>query len=216
MDDFDKTIVDFKSRPSATQNLEGINLKNSIIDLDGLSLQPKIIFTLPAQIAQRRQVLPCCELNGKIYIAAASFDSSLQAVIAAHFDKPLQFFHCDPAQLKSKIAYCYSPMLKSHQPGEEQSEAIMLSKEVIHAAILCDASDIHIDPKEENTCIRFRVNGQLQHYKTVSLEQHSPLVSRIKIISGMNIAEKRAPQDGKFIYTVSDTEHIDIRCAIIP
>jgi type IV pilus assembly protein PilB len=78
-----------------------------------------------------------------------------------------------------------------------------------------NASDIHIEPFEERTVIRFRVDGMLVDYMNLTHQIQNPLIARIKILSNLNIAEKRVPQDGHF-RTVVEGNEINVRVSIIP
>ena len=82
-------------------------------------------------------------------------------------------------------------------------------------AIEMRASDIHIEPYEKEIRIRYRIDGELQTVNTLGKESLAPLVTRIKILSGLNIAEKRIPQDGRIITKVGNTE-VDLRVSILP
>lgn len=76
-------------------------------------------------------------------------------------------------------------------------------------------SDIHIEPFEKEIRIRYRVDGQLQTVNTLSIDSLSPLVTRIKILANLNIAEKRTPQDGRIITKVAGRD-VDLRVSILP
>ncbi|NLN05830.1 MAG: type II/IV secretion system protein [Clostridiaceae bacterium] len=78
-----------------------------------------------------------------------------------------------------------------------------------------NASDIHIEPFEERTLIRFRVDGMLVDYMNLTHQIQNPLIARIKILANLNIAEKRVPQDGHF-RTVVEGNEINVRVSIIP
>jgi len=78
------------------------------------------------------------------------------------------------------------------------------------------ASDIHIEPTEEETVIRYRVDGVLQTEITLPLKVHREIISRIKILSDMNVAEKRLPQDGRFNITDSNGSKMDMRVSTFP
>lgn len=78
-----------------------------------------------------------------------------------------------------------------------------------------NASDIHIEPFEERTVIRFRVDGMLVDYMNLTHQIQNPLIARVKILSNLNIAEKRVPQDGHF-RTVVEGKEINVRVSIIP
>lgn len=77
------------------------------------------------------------------------------------------------------------------------------------------ASDIHIEPYEKQIRIRYRIDGELQTINTLGIESLAPLVARIKILSGLNIAEKRVPQDGRIITRVGNND-VDLRVSILP
>lgn len=77
------------------------------------------------------------------------------------------------------------------------------------------ASDIHIEPFEKNVRIRYRIDGELQTINTLGIESLAPLVARIKILAGLNIAEKRIPQDGRIITRVGNND-VDLRISVLP
>jgi type IV pilus assembly protein PilB len=77
------------------------------------------------------------------------------------------------------------------------------------------ASDIHLEPFEHEIRIRYRIDGKLQTVNTLGIESLGPLVTRIKILAGLNIAEKRIPQDGRIMVNV-DGKEIDLRVSVLP
>lgn len=76
------------------------------------------------------------------------------------------------------------------------------------------ASDIHFEPQREGLRVRYRIDGVLQEFMTLPMNIHPNLISRLKILAGMNIAERRLPQDGQLSVTV-DNRQVDIRAASI-
>lgn len=82
-------------------------------------------------------------------------------------------------------------------------------------AIELRASDIHIEPYEKIVRIRYRIDGQLKQISTLSVESLAALVTRIKILADLNIAEKRIPQDGRII-TKIDNKEVDLRVSTLP
>jgi len=97
----------------------------------------------------------------------------------------------------------------------KNSPVVKLVDSIIRQAIKLTASDIHIEPAENNLRIRFRVDGDLQEIMTLAKSSHSAIVTRIKIMGKMNIAEKRIPQDGR-VETNVDSRDIDMRISILP
>jgi type II secretory ATPase GspE/PulE/Tfp pilus assembly ATPase PilB-like protein len=100
---------------------------------------------------------------------------------------------------------------------ENDSAIVRLSGQVILAAYQARASDIHVEPygPQKDTIIRFRIDGSCQEYMKLPGAFRRPLVARIKIMSRLDIAERRKPQDGKIKVTLPDRE-IELRVATIP
>ena len=95
------------------------------------------------------------------------------------------------------------------------SPIVQLVKTMIESAVRKRSSDIHIEPMERQVRIRYRIDGTLYEQKTYSTRILPALVARIKIIGGMDIAEKRKPQDGR-ITQVVDRQEYDIRVSVLP
>ena len=88
----------------------------------------------------------------------------------------------------------------------EDAPVVKLVSMIIAQAIMDRASDIHIDPEGKDIKVRYRVDGVLREVKSLPREMHSPMVSRIKIMADMDIADKRVPQDGRFQARVTHTD----------
>jgi type II secretory ATPase GspE/PulE/Tfp pilus assembly ATPase PilB-like protein len=86
---------------------------------------------------------------------------------------------------------------------------------ILDFAVRARASDIHIEPMEQSTRVRYRIDGILQEKLTTPKELHDALVSRIKILSGMKIDERRIPQDGRFNFKNTEQE-VDLRVSTLP
>lgn len=97
----------------------------------------------------------------------------------------------------------------------EKSPVVKLLNTIIHRAIREGVSDIHIQHEEDSMLIRYRLDGILYHATTLPKKLRSTLVSRIKVISGMNIAESRLPQDGRFKVKIMAREY-DFRVSTMP
>ncbi|MEE5993756.1 MAG: ATPase, T2SS/T4P/T4SS family [Oscillospiraceae bacterium] len=97
----------------------------------------------------------------------------------------------------------------------DSAPIVKLATTIIENSYRADATDIHIEPFKTYTKIRVRVNGDLVELMNVSNVVHNALTTRLKLISGMNIAEKRIPQDGRFTQTVDGTV-LDVRVSSLP
>ncbi|KAB3527702.1 type II secretion system protein GspE [Alkaliphilus serpentinus] len=97
----------------------------------------------------------------------------------------------------------------------KNAPVVKLVNSIIKQGIKYNASDIHIEPFERFIRVRFRIDGDLQEIMTPSMSTHSAIVTRIKIMGKMDIAEKRIPQDGRVEMSVDGVE-VDLRISILP
>jgi len=97
----------------------------------------------------------------------------------------------------------------------DDTPVVTLINSMLYKAHSAGASDIHIEPFESQTIIRIRVDGQIVDYTTLSQSLHSSMTARIKILAGMDIAEKRAPQDGHFRAKLEEIE-LNVRVSSLP
>jgi type II secretion system protein E (GspE) len=98
---------------------------------------------------------------------------------------------------------------------EDKSPAVSFVNSMLIKATTLSASDIHIEPYQDASYVRFRLDGILHDYMSIPLSLHESVVSRIKILANMNVAEKRVPQDGKIRVKVGGRE-MDIRVSSVP
>lgn len=99
---------------------------------------------------------------------------------------------------------------------KEDSEVIAIVNDIFLHALKAKSSDIHIEPREKDLNIRFRVDGNFIDYKTIGLSFRDSLIARIKIMSYLRIDEHRLPQDWKIAYRLFWWKSIDMRVSIIP
>ncbi|MCL2350320.1 MAG: Flp pilus assembly complex ATPase component TadA, partial [Defluviitaleaceae bacterium] len=97
----------------------------------------------------------------------------------------------------------------------DDTPIVTLLNSTLYKAHTSGASDVHIEPFDENTLFRIRVDGLIIEYLSVSVSLHNSIVARIKILAGMDIAEKRAPQDGHFRAKLQDID-INVRVSSLP
>jgi len=97
----------------------------------------------------------------------------------------------------------------------DEKPADQLVNQILHQAVRANASDVHIEAQEKHTRVRFRIDGVLHEIMQQPLKLHPTVVSRIKVMGGMDIAERRVPQDGRVTVKIED-KTIDIRIATLP
>ncbi len=123
----------------------------------------------------------------------------------------------DEAQefVKTQMKKTEETVSTEDQEDIENQPIIKFVNNMISDAISQRVSDIHIEPQENEMQIRFRIDGKLIKYMDSSKELAPSVISRVKFISGMNIAEKRIPQDGRLHYTVNN-QKVDMRVSSLP
>ncbi|MBH1939779.1 Flp pilus assembly complex ATPase component TadA [Mobilitalea sibirica] len=125
-----------------------------------------------------------------------------------------------------KVAQRYTQerdnLIKTEQTTQEQTSdeidnapIVVLVRSIIEQGIRQRASDVHIEPLEDDIRVRYRIDGVLSKGRRYSLTLMPAIIARVKIISGMDISEKRRPQDGRISLTVGRLEY-DIRSSILP
>jgi len=106
--------------------------------------------------------------------------------------------------------------MKGHHEIESNDKHVISAVDfLLHYAFEQHASDIHIEPKREKTLIRFRIDGVMHNIHIIPKPLHAPIVSRIKLLSRMDLAEKRRPQDGR-IKTNFNNKDIELRVSTVP
>lgn len=196
------------------------------VDLDQVRIDPAWALRIPVSLALRRRVLPFAMLKKQVYVACTDLNdmASLEAVA--------RFTGCQAVPvrvegdaLQRALSRVYgdgrgrTAAARTEASDAQPDDAVALGEELLRAAVMRQASDIHIDPCRDDLRIRLRVDGVLEEYRRLPASIHAALSSRIKVMSGMDIAERRAPQDGAFTYqfgTFERTHAIDVRVASLP
>jgi type II secretory ATPase GspE/PulE/Tfp pilus assembly ATPase PilB-like protein len=98
---------------------------------------------------------------------------------------------------------------------QEAGPVIRLAEQIIHDALHGNASDIHVEPGKSGSRVRYRIDGVLHEVMAIPRKVHAPLISRLKLIASLDIAERRRPQDGRSTYRSRSAE-VDIRVSTMP
>lgn len=194
------------------------------MDLRDISINR--IMNVPMDYIKRNKIIPLYEDNN--YIEVGAVGKSQTEVI-----QYLEFLYGKDVVIKSmpeniikRLISIYfghiEYMIEKIHKEEKQSNSLRLQDKdisiicdyIINKAIDMKASDIHIEPREEDFIIRCRVNGSLIVCSIIEMTNYLNIISRFKILSGMNIAEKRVPQDGKMVHFYNNS--INIRVATMP
>ncbi len=201
------------------------------IDLDQVKIDPSLSRLLPASGARRFRSLPLCRVHGELVVATSNEDiDATRRFVASHLDGPFHLVRADEQSLRKRLSSIYAPHptrvnfdTDSRSEAGEVSEIVEACNDLFWRPCCVVHSDIHLLPAETALHSRFRVDGVLEDYRSFSNELRSGMVSRIKVLAGLNIAEKREPQDGRIRWQADGntgrngrTNRIDIRVATIP
>lgn len=213
------------------------------VNLASTGVNPEAITKLPEGVAKRYKMFPF-NLDKENNILFVAMDNPLDLAAIDFAEKKsgcrIQAYFTSPSELERMIAEKYAQSLSSEVTAalketkqvmqDEQSTKNLqqLSGEVIRDAPISKivetflsfamkarASDIHIEPQEDRTRVRYRIDGILYEKLVLPKSVHDAVISRIKILSDLKIDEKRIPQDGRFTF-MADGEIVDLRVSTLP
>ena len=227
----------FMSEVNFAKALAG-NLRVQYVDLDNVEINTDAVQMVPEALARKHTVIAINVQGKRLTVATndpVNFIVLEDIKVSTGMDTVPVL--ATTSAINKAIGKCYSmqnvdSVLEGvNQMGGdlgEMSEADLESKDRVESAPIvklattivensyrADATDIHIEPFDKYTRIRIRVNGDLVELMNISSAVHSALTTRFKLISGMNIAEKRIPQDGRFTQVVDGTT-LDVRVSSLP
>ena len=172
-----------------------------------------------AEVGLRRGVIPVHDESGKIILATAEIDDlALISAVERSLDIIAEVALATPEAISDAVQFIRKLRNEDVESVDTEAEdASDLFARVINEAYLHHASDIHIEPAENTIRVRFRVDGRLVNFiSSLPVEQGRLLVSRIKVFSELDIAEQRAPQDGRMQFELVNGIVQDMRVAVIP
>ena len=185
------------------------------------------------EIARKYMVMPTGLKDGKLQVAMLNPNDIIAIddlrILTGYEIEPIVVpdnelktvidqFSRNSRNLESFEEYGEEAAASQHEELENHADdkpAVLLVNQIINLAVNSGASDIHVEPQEKYLRIRFRIDGVLHEIMQQPLKLHPMVASRIKVMAGMDIAERRIPQDGR-ISVKSEGKLIDIRVASLP
>ena len=209
----------------------GVPVADSGID----TLDEEIVTRFPEEVARKHKVMPIADEGGVVVLYAADPSPARRQMVEQVTGQKFVWKASDERTVTSFIEQMYRSTadvdllvaaFASEDDARQAAEAIaevslddrapvvQLVSRIVGQALRDRSSDIHIEPLDDRLRIRFRVDGHLVEAFSLPLSAHNALISRLKIMSEMNIVEKRAPQDGQFSTKV-DGRPLDVRVASV-
>ncbi|KKU91886.1 MAG: General secretory pathway protein E [Microgenomates group bacterium GW2011_GWA1_48_10] len=236
----DRGFVTDKDVMAAKAQIIGI----SLVDVSAIAVSPEVLNLIPQTVAERYEVMPF-ELDvttGQLSVAMADpLDLTAISFLEKKSAKKIKPFLADSDDLRRAISEKYSQglgievtaALKEAPVAAKVKDAVgqaavakggetirdapvaKITSALLDFAIKSRSSDIHVEPLEDHTRVRYRIDGILYEKLVLPASIHDSVVSRIKILSDLKIDEKRIPQDGRFNYKAEGGE-VDIRVSTLP
>jgi len=196
-----------------------------LISLEAVEIQPEALNLLDRRFAREKQVLPLRLDGARLHVAMAHpADLALLDELRFRTGKEIVPYLASDREILQTLDDLLQPQQSldavqmEARPGPdltlEQAPAIELADELVRKALGARASDLHLEPQESYVRVRIRVDGVLQEIHKLDKGLEAPLVARFKVLAGMDIAEKRRPQDGHFTYTFGNRRH-ELRIASV-
>jgi type IV pilus assembly protein PilB len=210
------------------------------VTLEFLEVDTNVVRLITANLANKHNLLPVSIKNKKIQVVM----SDPLNIIALDDVRIATGYEVEPIiatskEIKDAINKYYSSQLVmkaasdlSKEQGTQKADnkrneeedvfdevknapVVRLVDTIIENAVRGRASDIHVEPFEEYVKVRYRIDGELTEELRTPLETKGALITRLKILAGLNIAEKRVPQDGRILTKVDDNS-VDLRVSVLP
>jgi len=215
-------------------NIPAVRLRDGMVD-------PLTVQRIPRKIAEQLEVLALFKVRDTLCVAMAepqnlllideierrtnlrvrpvfASRANIQAMIERCYEKGFQVdtVTADLDQTAVEITEDAAEVdLLFDEESEDNSPVISLVNYLILQALKHGASDIHIEPDRKHTVVRFRVDGQLREALRPRRDLHPAIVSRIKVVAKLDIAEHRLPQDGR-VHVVVENREVDLRVSVLP
>lgn len=206
------------------------------IDLQKIYIDPEVAKLIPEELARKYTIAPIQVLNGELYIAMKDpTDYFVLDDIKLAIDMPFRptlalekdiIFTIDKLFGKKVAQKAVDDFVKQYNLDKideidddeldiNGAPIVRFVNSIIDNAILNGASDIHIEPDETDVRIRYRIDGVLHENMRIGINILSAVISRIKILANLNIAEKRISQDGRAQHKFED-KTVDLRISVVP
>lgn len=211
------------------------------VDLNGITISPEMARLLPKNIAKKHSVIPVKLVHNELYIAmldplnfialeevAAATKKKVTPLIASSsaFERAMQNLYANEGaaraieemrrdSISNAMEQSKNDSFNFNEDDTNSAPTIRLVNSIIDRAVTENASDIHLEPRENGVIVRMRIDGVLHKILEVPKELQSSVISRFKVMANMDIAQRRIPQDGRTNIRIRHQD-IDLRVSTLP
>jgi len=213
-------------------------LKIPKISLDQMVIDPSVVGLVPVEVARRYCLIPAFRIGDNLTVAMSDplniiaieelkylTKCEVKRVISSHneINAAIDQYYSVADSLSGVIGTYpdrkADEILKEKKAGvsfqEDDAPVVKLVNMIINQAVKARASDVHIEPGEDQLRIRYRINGVMKEEASPPKNLQSEIISRVKVASNMDVSEKRLPQDGRLMIKVDDSD-VDLRISTLP
>lgn len=216
-------------------------LQLKMIDIEHTNVDVTAVEKVPQELAQKYDMLPIAQSPRALTIAAndplnyyalediRQLTGLEPEIVLAELEplrRAIRYYYAEVSARKAARTANDSDMAAAQtedlaidmtaEGGDLDAPIIRLLNSLVQRAVTTTASDIHIEPFEGETKVRMRIDGVIIDYVTLQRALHQPLIARIKIMSNLDIAEHRIPQDGHFRARLETGPDVNVRVSILP
>jgi len=199
------------------------------LDITKYNIQDEALMLVSEDFARQHTVIPLFVIEDSLTVATADplnievvdelsreteKEIMLVLSIEADIERSIDLYYRSTTSLAQTMAAGDDVRVVSREIHED-TEVVQVVDMLLFEAVNMGASDIHIEPRKNDARIRYRVDGVLQQYYSIPSDSVAPMISRLKILADMDIAESRRPQDGRFHFAQKNVE-VDLRCSTFP
>lgn len=215
-----------------------------VIHLDRYKIPPEVLKLIPRKMVEKYAALPISQFGNTITVAMADplntdalediqLKTNMEVRVMLASEKDIhdaveKYFTQNAEQMVNEaLAHNKEENFEFESEGSDSENGtsfapltdnepvVKLTESILLEAVRLRTSDIFIEPEEHNLRVRYRVDGMLQEALLTSRAMHAGIVSRIKVLSNLDIAEHRIPQDGRFKISIKNQE-VDFRVSVLP
>lgn len=211
-----------------------------LVEKDLVVKRPEVLKLVPESLARRYGIMPLDINNNKILIAVSNPEDmsviedvkmssrmdvsfllspreNVNGAIERYYKNVELFYREEQAEVQTIniVSTDTAKKMDEIESNVNNTPVVKLVNNLVQQAYVRQVSDIHIEPFENDVLVRMRIDGDLVEVMRLAPSALNSVISRIKILSGMNIAEKRVPQDGRFAFS-NDEFKVDLRVSTIP
>ena len=212
----------------------------ALVEKDLVVKRPEVLKLVPESLARRYGIMPLDINNNKVLIAISNPEDmsvvedvkmssrmdvsfvlspreNVNGAIERYYKNVELFYREEQAEVQTIniVSTDTAKKMDEIESNVNNTPVVKLVNNLVQQAYVRQVSDIHIEPFENDVLVRMRIDGDLVEVMRLAPSALNSVISRIKILSGMNIAEKRVPQDGRFAFS-NDEFKVDLRVSTIP